>query len=670
MQTPGHSGRDYGTAVTYNGDRTLIYCHNGDTEDVLDALGLTTKDLFDNPRGSEYRYTGGRVVHRTPEKYFKQTGNTKGTDLYGVDSLDQDGPVYVVEGENDVNTARNVCGVPAVSQAMGASTSPDKADWTGLAGRDVVIVRDDDEPGHKRAARVAAYLEDMTPGPSSVQVVDVTKGKDLSDHIAAGHGLDELVPIAVEDQPRRRITLVPASSVRTERLDWLIDNWVPRRSLTLLAGREGLGKSTIACGIAAQATRGELNAPPMNVAYLNTEDSRSITVKPRLQAAGADLARVFFIDVTTEEGGEGALSLPGDTFLLARALADKGVKLVILDAAKSAMHSSLDGYRDDDVRQFLEPLAAVCDQHDMAVIGLVHFGKRESTDTGKLILGSVAWSQIARSVLSVAVDEEGTLVVTNTKGNLAPAQVSREARLESVTVDTDDGKTTDVGRVVWGDETNVSAADLLVTRDDQDDDERSEIEAVVVDYLINNGGQAPAADVLKACRAAGLNDNAVKKARKKIGVATRKAGMGGGWVWSLESSPKVLFTPEDSPEDSEDTRTRAQESSAPSGESSRELTPVEPPPTNPLRDLLVEPVSLPARWRDVLNVLSVEHGMTLRTITGCFTTKQLVDLADGGLRPDDHRTAVQDILDELEQRGLVHRHNDKYLKSPEGAQAA
>lgn len=671
MQTPGHSGRDYGTAVTYNGDRTLIYCHNGDTEDVLDALGLTTKDLFDNPRGSEYRYTGGRVVHRTPEKYFKQTGNTKGTDLYGVDSLDQDGPVYVVEGENDVNTARNVCGVPAVSQAMGASTSPDRADWSGLAGRDVIIVRDNDEPGHKRAAKVSAYLEDMTPGPSSVQVVDVIKGKDLSDHIAAGHGLDELVPIAAEDQPRRRITLVPASSVRTERLDWLIDNWVPRRSLTLLAGREGLGKSTIACGIAAQATRGELNAPPMNVAYLNTEDSRSITVKPRLQAAGADLARVFFIDVTTEEGGEGALSLPGDTFLLARALADKGVKLVILDAAKSAMHSSLDGYRDDDVRQFLEPLAAVCDQHDMSVIGLVHFGKRESTDTGKLILGSVAWSQIARSVLSVAVDEEGTLVVTNTKGNLAPAQISREARLESVTVDTDDGKTTDVGRIMWGDETNVSAADLLVTRDDQDD-ERTEAEAWLEDYLRVNGPTARV-DVLKAAQKDRVaSEPTIKRAFRSIGGHSETSGFPRRAVWSLPDQPEVYFTPHANTGDPTDpTGADLHKQNDPTGPVSLSDHTQEHEPTGePTSPEVVDPGPLPVPWRDVLNVLSAEHGMTLRTITGCFTTKQLVDLADGGLRPDDHRTALQDILDELEQRGLVHRHNDKYLKSPEGARAA
>lgn len=318
-------------------------------------------------------------------------------------------------------------------------------------------------------------------------------------------------------EPRRRITLIPASSVRTERLDWLIDNWVPRKSMTLLAGREGLGKSTIACDIAAQASRGDLtNGVPMNVAYLNTEDSREITVAPRLQAAGADMDRVFFFNVTTETGNTGGLQLPGDTHILAEALAGGNVGLVILDAAKSAMHSSLDGYRDDDVRQFLEPLSAMCDEHDMSIIGLVHFGKRESNDPGKLILGSVAWSQIARSVLSVAVDDEGTLVVTNTKGNLAPAQVSREARIESVTIPTDDGKQTEVGRVVWGDNTNVSAADLLASHDDQDDD-RTDAEIWLGDYLQEHG-PTRRKKVLDDGRKAGFTvAKTLQRAFKKIG---------------------------------------------------------------------------------------------------------------------------------------------------------
>ena len=337
-------------------------------------------------------------------------------------------------------------------------------------------------------------------------------------------------PPTTELAPKRRIDLIPASQIKSEHLDWLIPNWVPHRSITLLAGREGLGKSTIASNIAAQATTGGLTGKPINVAYVATEDSLSITVKPRLVAAGADLNRVRLLNVTTDAGRTGALSLPGDIHLLADALKTNDVKLVILDAAKSAMHSSLDGYRDDDVRQFLEPLASLCDDLDIVVIGLVHFGKRESTDPGKLILGSIAWSQIARSVLSVAVDDEGTIVVTNTKGNLAPKQVSREARIESVTIPTDDGKVTEVGRIVWGNETDRSASELLVSHDD--DDDRSEAETIVIDYLVSQGGAAPANDVRKQIMAAGLTWKTVQNTRKKWGVRTEKRG--DGWVWTLE----------------------------------------------------------------------------------------------------------------------------------------
>lgn len=338
----------------------------------------------------------------------------------------------------------------------------------------------------------------------------------------------------------RRIDLIPASSVQPERVEWLIDCWLPRRSLVLLAGREGLGKSTIACDFAARATRGELeNAAPMNVIYLQTEDSRSMTVRPRLEAAGADLDRVHFVDVTiTDAEGQlpGSLDLPSDFDALETAIADNDVGLVILDAAKSAMSSKIDGNKDEEVRRFLEPMSRIADRRDCVFLGLVHFGKRQSTDTGKLILGSAAWSQVARSVLSVArEDETGLLLVTNTKANLAPRVRTVEATLRSAQVPTATGPA-DVGRIEWGKESDRDARDLLRADDDHTADDRDEIAAVVLDYLESQGGSAPAGDVLKATRAAGLNDGTVKNARRRIGVRTRKAGgTGKGWVWTIDT---------------------------------------------------------------------------------------------------------------------------------------
>lgn len=532
VQTPGHSDQDRGTSITYNGDQLLVYCHNGDTDNVLDSLGLSLSDLYDEPSGPRYDYGDGRLVHRSPEKHFRQTGNTKGTNLYGLQSLSQPGPVYVVEGEKDVNTATNVWGVAAVSQAQGASTGPDKADWAPLKGREVIIVADDDKPGEKRAGKVFTYLTGLTARPESVRIVKAAAGKDLSDHIAAGHTSDDLVAVG-EKVGRRRVKLIQASSVKTEKVDWLIPEWIPANMLTLLAGREGIGKSTIACGWVAEfSNRG------MKCAYLNSEDSRSFTVRPRLQAAGANLDNIFFIDVETETGSEGHLRLPQDTEILFRELVDQGVKFVVLDAAKSSMDPKLDGYKDDHVRQFLEPLAAAADKYNITIVGLAHFGKKEGKDTGRLLLGSIAWSQIARSVLSAAVDEDGRLIVTNTKANLARGIVSREARIVPRPVAIDDGTLTELGAIEWGQFTDTPATELLEAQSDEMQDERSEIEAIVLDYLEACGGSAPAGEVLKVTRAAGLNDNAVKKARKKIGVKTERQGFGKGakWVWAIDAA--------------------------------------------------------------------------------------------------------------------------------------
>ena len=55
---------------------------------------------------------------------------------------------------------------------------------------------------------------------------------------------------------------------------------------------------------------------PRAVIVAATEDSWAHTIVPRLMAAGADLDRVYRVDVVTVEGTDSALSLPGDLVAL------------------------------------------------------------------------------------------------------------------------------------------------------------------------------------------------------------------------------------------------------------------------------------------------------------------------------------------------------------------
>jgi hypothetical protein len=339
----------------------------------------------------------------------------------------------------------------------------------------------------------------------------------------------------------RRLRVTRASQVKVRRQRWLWDGRIVLGGLTLLAGREGLGKSTVSCDLCAQVTLGTLDGEykgePRTVIYLHSEDARDTTIVPRLVAAGADLERVIFVDaVQTDEDGEfeSQVVLPTDVAAMSELAMEHGAALVILDAATSVIDSRLDGDKDRQMRRGLEAIArGIGERADCAVLGIVHFGKRDSGDTGKLILGSIAWSQVARSVLAVAKDDDsGHLVVSATKSNLAPGDApSLSARLVDRAVQTDDG-VTHVGRVEWLGETDQHARDLLAGPEPEDRSERETAEAWLEDFL-TDAGKTLSKDIKKAAKAEGLSERTLARARQSLGIVTSNEGFPRRSYWEL-----------------------------------------------------------------------------------------------------------------------------------------
>jgi hypothetical protein len=116
--------------------------------------------------------------------------------LYGLQglALRSDAPVLVVEGEKAADAASTFCrGYVATTSPSGANAAR-KADWSPLAGRDVVVWPDHDEPGAAYARDVA--VEVQRAGAASVRVVAVPptfpKGWDLADQRPPGFTDDDL----------------------------------------------------------------------------------------------------------------------------------------------------------------------------------------------------------------------------------------------------------------------------------------------------------------------------------------------------------------------------------------------------------------------------------------------------------------------------------------------
>jgi hypothetical protein len=117
-------------------------------------------------------------------------GMTEPRPLYCLPDLASATRVYVCEGEKAADAVRAI-GLTATTSAHGAQSAA-KTDWGPLAGKEVVILPDNDPPGRKYADAVAGLLAKLTPAPvvKLVELPDLPDGGDAADFVEAREGTD------------------------------------------------------------------------------------------------------------------------------------------------------------------------------------------------------------------------------------------------------------------------------------------------------------------------------------------------------------------------------------------------------------------------------------------------------------------------------------------------
>jgi len=526
---PAHEDNTASLSVTDGTDRVLLKCHAGcDNTDILAAIKLTYADLFNERRThnngtrsavtAEYRYLDEAgtllyVVERHQPKTFRQKrpdgagwiykmGNVRRV-LYRLPELlaaVKDGRiVYVVEGEKDADRL-TALGLPATCNVGGAGKWRDEYAHS-LAGADVVVITDMDTTGRAHADAVVASLR---KAGIQVRLAEPCIGKDITDHLDAGGGIDDIVLLGNDttqdaDPPaNRRLEATPASTMRMRAPTWLADKRIPTSAITLLGGREGIGKSTISYDLAARITRGDQPGRylghPRAVGVVASEDSWESVILPRLVAAKADLTRVFRVDARTEEGALDAISVPADLDRLATLCDDKGIVLVVLDPLMSVIHASLDTHKDREVRQALDPLARFATVTGVAVLGLIHVNKTATTDALNSIMASRAFTAIARSVLYCILDPEADredrYLFGHPKSSYSPRQPTVRYHLVEVTIELadpteDEDAAITTSAVVWDGDDDRSIRDAMESSPTDRADSETTIR--IVDWLTEQG---------------------------------------------------------------------------------------------------------------------------------------------------------------------------------------
>ena len=233
------------------------------------------------------------------------------------------------------------------------------------------------------------------------------------------------------------VALTRLADVKPERVEWLWSGWLPRGKPVTLDGDPGLGKSTLALEFTATVTAGGAWPDgtrcdyPGAVLLMSAEDGLADTVRPRLDAAGADVTRVHAIEgvPTIDESGEVVLRPPtlADVSAVEEAIIHTDARLLIVDVIMAYLPSGTDSHRDQDVRRVLSRLASVADRTGCTVLLLRHLNKAKGGDPLYRGGGSIGIVGAARAGMLVAADPDDPerRVLASVKSNLGPPPESQ-----------------------------------------------------------------------------------------------------------------------------------------------------------------------------------------------------------------------------------------------------
>jgi archaellum biogenesis ATPase FlaH len=299
---------------------------------------------------------------------------------------------------------------------------------------------------------------------------------------------------------------------------------IPRGKLTLLIGDPGLGKSYLTLDICARVTRGGTwpdgsgMKKARNVIILSAEDGVADTIRQRLDVLNARPKRIFVLNVDARPFG-----LRSHLKRLEREIVRRRVRLVIIDPLTAYLGRKTDAYKEADVRGLLTPLIAMAERHSVAVIAVMHLGKKEQQTILYRALGSIGFIAAARTAFLVAkepVAGSNRRVFAAVKSNIGPKPDTLAFTIDS------DG-------LHWDNKPVSFDAEMLMTEDAEY--ERSKLD-FAIDFLKNylKNGPILSKDVRRTAKENGISERTFDRAVKAAGVKSgRLVGLGSDGYWTM-----------------------------------------------------------------------------------------------------------------------------------------
>lgn len=345
------------------------------------------------------------------------------------------------------------------------------------------------------------------------------------------------------------------ADIEPTEVKWLWPYRFPLGRLSLLVGRPGEGKSYVAMEIAACVSTGRSFCDGSlcqsgSVLIVSAEDDPADTIRPRLDAAEADVNRVHILSAIqyTESDGkkvERAFTLAAVPMLEAALKRLPDCRLVIIDPIGSFLGGGTDTHRDNEVRAVLGPVAEMASKFNVAVVMVAHRRKSNGDFADDSVLGSRAFTGIARAVwhLSRDHDDPKRRLLLPGKNNLTAEGDGLAFRLEGQLA----------ARIVWekdpvlmtaDDAQHAEARSASEKRKPGPRPEARESAAKWLEEELASGPKKPA-DLKHAAAIARHSWRTVQNAATDLGVRRERIdGFGEGSLWQLPEKDAEERVPE------------------------------------------------------------------------------------------------------------------------------
>jgi DNA-binding MarR family transcriptional regulator len=330
---------------------------------------------------------------------------------------------------------------------------------------------------------------------------------------------------------------IQASEIIPVKLRMLWRDRLPVGQVSVIAGKQGMGKSTLSVTIAA-----ELSSAGLTVIMSNQEDDPAAVIRPRLDVAGANLDLVHIIPM------ERTPILPRDFDLLA--------DLVRITEASCLLLDPVAGHYPSQARMHSRPevsrLMRLARERQCAIVALHHTTKSMSLDAQGLIGGpSGGLSGAARAVYLYGYDQADqdrrALACVKVNGFETPPTL---VVAHEVTEYSSNGHLLEAAYLRFVEESN-STATSVMRRGQVHYQRDAECHEWLCELLVEGGFQLPLSEIREEGRKVGFGSSTLSRIFTELHLERGQITVGddGFTVWRLpDDHPLRMMESDDADE--------------------------------------------------------------------------------------------------------------------------